>query len=128
MFARNFVRTLCGVVLLGVCATSAIGAFNDSRRTTYFTFSRAVQLPGVVLPAGTYIFEIANHESVGDVVRVSSRDRSKVHLMKFTRPIYRQPTRDMKPTITLGESPAGNPPPVKAWYPESETRGREFLY
>jgi hypothetical protein len=128
MFARNFVRMLCGVVLLGVCATSAISAFNDSRRTTYFTFNRAVQLPGVVLPAGTYIFEVANHESVGDIVRVMSRDRSKVHLMKFTRPIYREATRELKATIKLGESPAGNPPPVKAWYPESELRGREFLY
>jgi hypothetical protein len=128
MFVRNFVRMLCGVVFLSVCATSATGAFTDGRRTTYFTFSRAVQLPGVVLPAGTYIFEVANHNGDGDIVRVLTRDRSRVHLMRFTRPIYRQPARDMKATITLGESLAGNPPPVKAWYAESEIRGREFLY
>ena len=31
-------------------------------------------------------------------------------------------------TITLGETAAGAPPKVKAWYPESETHGREFIY
>ena len=128
MFARRIVHTLCGVVLLGVLATSVTGAIADSRRTTYFTFSRTVQMPGVALEAGTYIFEVANHEGTGDIVRVLSRDRKKVLLMKFTRFVYRPSTGNLKATIALGEAPAGNPPPVKAWYPESETRGREFIY
>ena len=128
MFVRRIVHTLCGVVLLGVLGAASTGAIADTRRTTYFTFSKAVQMPGVTLPAGTYIFEVANHEGAGDIVRVLSRDRSQVHLMKFTRFVYRPLTRDLKPTIQLGESSAGNPPPVKAWYPESETRGREFIY
>ena len=128
MFARKIVHTLCGVVLLGVLATSATGAFVDARRTTYFTFSRTVQMPGVALPAGTYIFEVANPDGGSDVVRVLSRDRKTVFLMKFTRTIYREQRGDLKATISLGEAPAGNPPTVKAWYPQSETRGREFIY
>jgi hypothetical protein len=128
MLVRRIVHTLCGVALLAVLATSSTGAFTDSRRTTYFTFSGSVQLPGVVLPAGTYIFEVANHESQGDIVRVLSRDRRKVHLMKFTRFVYRPLTGNLKATISLGESPAGTPPPVTAWYPETESRGREFIY
>jgi hypothetical protein len=128
MFARKIVRMLSGVVLLGVFATSATSAMFDTRRTTYFTFSRAVQMPGVALPAGTYIFEVANPEGQSDVVRVLSRDRKQVFLMKFTRPIYREAKGTLKATISFGEAPAGTPPPVTAWYPESETRGREFLY
>ena len=128
MSARRIAHTLCGVVLLGVLASSAVGAFIDSRRTTTFTFSSSVRMPGVVLPAGTYIFEIANHQSDGDLVRVLSRDRSKVHLMTFTRMIYRPLSGDLSATLALGESSAGNPPPVNAWYPQNELRGREFLY
>lgn len=128
MFARKIVHMLSGVVLLGVFATSAASAMFDTRRTTYFTFSGAVHIPGVALPAGTYIFEIANPEGQADIVRVLSRDRKQVFLMKFTRPIYRPTERTLKATIAFGESPAGTPPPVTAWYPESETRGREFLY
>ncbi|MEO5740344.1 MAG: hypothetical protein ABIS29_07100 [Vicinamibacterales bacterium] len=126
MFARRIVYTLCGVVLLGVLATSA-GAM-DTRRTTYFTFSGAVQMPGVVLPAGTYIFEVVNPNSSSDVVSVVSRDRKKVYLMQLTRFVERARTGDLKATIALGETSAGNPPPVKAWYPQFETRGREFIY
>ena len=128
MFARRIVYTLCGVVLLGVLATSATEANFDTRRTTYFTFSGAVQMPGVVLPAGSYIFEVANPDGGSDIVRVLSRDRRKVHLLKFTRFIERERTGNLKATIALGETSAGNPPPVKAWYPQFETRGREFIY
>jgi hypothetical protein len=128
MLSRKIVHILCGVVLLGVAASAASSATFDTRRTTRFTFSRTVQVPGVALPAGSYIFEVANPDGQGDIVRILSGDRSQVLLMRFTRPIYRQAKGPLKATISLGESPAGTPPPVTAWYPESETRGREFLY
>src|SRR5829696_3082877 len=127
MFARKIVHALCGVILLGVLATSATSAM-DSRRTTYFTFSGTVQLPGVALTAGTYIFEVANPDGGSDIVRVLSRDRKHVYLMKFTRTTYRPFKGELKPTITFGETAKGNPPQVKAWYPQSESRGREFIY
>ena len=128
MFARKIVRIVGGVVLLGVFATSAASAMIDPRRTTYFTFTRVVQMPGVALEPGTYIFEVANPDGQADLVRVLSRDRKQVFLMKFTRPIHRRPSGNLKATISLGEAPAGAPRPITAWYPESETRGREFLY
>jgi hypothetical protein len=128
MLVRKIVHTLCGAVLLGVLATSVTGASFNPNRTTHFTFSRAVQLPGVTLPAGTYTFEVVNANSGSDVVSVRSRDRSKVYLMQITRPVYRQTASTLKASITLGETAVGTPPPVKAWYPESETRGREFIY
>ena len=128
MFARKIVHTLCGVVLLGVLATSAASATFDTRRATYFTFSRSVQLPGVTLPAGTYVFEVANAGSLSNVVLVRSRDRSKVYAFKMTHMVYRPSSRNLEAAITFGETSAGNPPPVKAWYPQSETTGREFIY
>ena len=128
MLVRKVVNTLCGVVLLGVLATSVTGASFNASRTTHFTFSGAVQLPGVTLPAGTYTFEVVNTNSGSDVVSVMSRDRSKLYLLKLTRAIYRPSASTLKAIITFGETPAGTPPPVKAWYPESETRGREFIY
>jgi hypothetical protein len=127
MLARKIVHTLLGVVLLGVLATSTTGAMNASR-TTYFTFSGTVQLPGVALEKGTYIFEVANPNGGSDVVKVLSRDRKKVYLMRLTRAIERRSGGNLDAAITLGETAAGIPPKVKAWYPQSETRGREFIY
>ena len=128
MLARKIVHTLCGVVLLGVLATSTTGAFENASRTTYFTFSGAVQMPGVALAAGTYIFEVVNPNGGSDVVRVISRDRKKTYLMRLTRAVERQSGGNLDAAITLGETAAGAPPKVKAWYPQSETRGREFIY
>jgi hypothetical protein len=128
MLVRRIVHMLCGVVLLGVLATSATGAMADNRRTTYFTFSRAVQMPGVVLPAGTYVFEVANPDGRSDIVKVMSRDRKQLYLLRFTRFVHRPSQGKLDSTISFGETAAGNPPAVKAWYPQSETRGREFIY
>ena len=128
MLARKIVHTLCGLVLLGLLATSTTGAFENAGRTTYFTFSGTVQMPGVALAAGTYIFEVVNPNGGSDVVRVISRDRKKTYLMRLTRAVERPWRGNLDASITLGETAAGAPPKVKAWYPQNETRGREFIY
>ena len=128
MLARKIVHTMCGVVLLGVLATSSTGAMT-ANRTTYFTFSGAVEMPrGVSLAAGTYIFEVANPNGGSDVVRVLSRDRKKTFLMGLTRSVYRPLKGNLDAIINLGETAAGAPPKVNAWYPQGETRGHEFIH
>ena len=128
MLARTLTHALLRASLLGVLATSSIGAFSVPEKTTYFTFSKAVQIPGVALPAGTYVFEVVNPLTSANVVSVASRDRSKIYLLQVTRPVERPRLRDMKAHIQLGEAPAGMPPTVKSWFPEGETIGREFIY
>jgi hypothetical protein len=128
MFTRKLLYTISGIVLLGVLATSSAGAQWDNKRTTYFTFSKAVQLPGVSLAAGTYIFEVADPDHAWDVVRVSSRDRSLVYLTAFTRITERPRDKNLEPVIVLGEASASNPPRIKAWYAQGERVGRQFLY
>ena len=119
------IRTLFGVVLLGVMATPAVKAVNMNNMT-YLTFGRAVELAGVTLPAGTYIFEVANPDSGANVVRVLSRDRARVHVLKATTPTYRERTSDMPSVIKLGEASAGKPSSIRVWFPEDETKGHQF--
>jgi hypothetical protein len=128
MFARKVTHTLFGVALLGVLATSSIGATTDPSRRTYFTFSRAVQLPGITLPAGTYVFEVVNPWTSANVVRVASRDRSKTYLMQLTNRVERPQSGKLSARIELGEAPAHLPPTVKSWFPAGETIGRAFIY
>ncbi len=76
MRVRRLVHILCGVVLLGVVATTPTRAL-DARHTTHFTFRAPVALPGVTLPPGSYVFEVLNPDMSGDLVRVSTRDRNR---------------------------------------------------
>lgn len=117
-----------GALFLGFAAASP-GAWGGSaaNHTTYLTFSGAVALPGVQLNAGTYIFEVANPETSGNVVRVSSRDRSKIYLLAFTDFIDRPAGLRADQFVSLGEAPRGMAPPVKAWFPPGGS-GRQFIY
>jgi arginine exporter protein ArgO len=94
--------------------------------TTYLSFNRAVSLPGVTLPAGTYIFERAV-EDKPDIVHVLSRDRKTVYFMAFTTPIAR-PNALGDRVVLLGESAAGSAVPIRAWFPIGETVGHQFNY
>ena len=128
MSVRRIVHTLCSIVVLGVLATSTTGAFTTARRTTNFTFKAAVALPGVTLPAGSYVFEVLNPDSSADLIRVMNPQRNKTYTMQFTRFVHRPQWGDLKSTITLGEAKSGTPQPIKTWFPEGETTGREFIY
>jgi hypothetical protein len=101
----------------------------SSPRTNLLTFSGAVSLPGVILPAGTYVFEVIapGGGGGGDVVRVSSQ-QGRHYFMGFTQRIERPRDRRTVPLATFGEAPAGMPPPIAAWYPIDSSRGHRFVY
>ena len=128
MRVGKVLHMLFGVALIGVLVTSPIGAIPNSGKMTYFTFSRAVQVPGVTLPAGSYLFEVVNPETNGTVVRVASRDRSRVYLSRVTVPVERPRSRNMQPQIVLGEAQAGQPPRIASWFPDGATVGHAFIY
>jgi hypothetical protein len=118
---------LCGV-LFGFVAAPATPRVVPGSGMAYLTFNRAVALPGVELPAGTYVFELALPLSEQNVVRVTSHDRRRIYLTAFTYPIQRPATLPRDQWITFGEARAGSAPPITAWFPEGSERGRQFIY
>jgi hypothetical protein len=118
-----------GVLAVFIAATATPGAFVDNgSRTTYATFTRPVALPGVELKPGTYIFELAAPHTSLNLVRVSSRDRSKVFLMAYTMLVDRPAGLAASRVVTLGEARGAEPAPIKAWYPSATGNGHEFIY
>ena len=126
-----FRRTIAAAFLLtaaGILASTLTTAASPFNRATYFTFKTSVSLPGTVLPAGQYVFEIANPNGGGDVVVVRDKVRSTLHLMALTRPVTRERSRTLDAAIVLGEASRSEPRPIRAWYAAGETTGREFMY
>ncbi len=115
-----------GGVLLAVAFSVPVSGIGPDH-ATYLTFNTPIGLPGVTLPAGTYVFERVNASTTLDVVQVRSRDRSKVYMTRITRGTMRP--RDLgNRQIVFAEVKVGQAPRVAAWYPMDSDRGHEFIY
>jgi hypothetical protein len=120
---RKMVLAVIGLVAAGLVAT----AHARSADRTSLTFSKDVALPGVVLPAGTYVFDIANPDSSHDVVRVATRD-GHVRYMGLTLRVERPAGIPASQPVTFGEARADTPAPIAAWFPTGTSSGRQFIY
>ena len=115
----------CAALLLG--ATFAVGQGLDTNRTTIVTFSAPVVLPGVTLPAGSYMFRLADSQTNRNIVQVFDKDRTKIFATILAIPAQRTKPAD-ETVITFKESPANAAPAVQYWYYPGETLGQEFAY
>jgi LPXTG-motif cell wall-anchored protein len=119
------VRFICaGIVLLTVTAGTALAQPADKR--TYFTFSGPVAIPGVTLPAGKYLFRLADTSS-RNVVQILSADGKTLYAMFF---IYRaqRPEPASSPEVRFMETAAGMPSAAHTWWYPGDRTGYEFVY
>jgi hypothetical protein len=116
---------LASLAFLGGMAPRAMADDWDQR--TIFTFSGPVEIPGQVLPAGTYVFKLADSSANRNIVQVFSKDEKHLYGTFLAIPDVRlQPAE--KPIITFGETPAGSPEAVRAWFYPGENYGHQFVY
>jgi len=100
---------------------------DESDQATTITFNQSIQIPGQVLPAGTYLFKLANSDSGRDFVQIFNSDRTHVYATLQTIPTDRQdPTGHT--VITLAEQGAGKPDVLLKWFYPGNLTGNEFLY
>jgi hypothetical protein len=114
------------VAILFVLALPAMRA-DEWRKRTVITINEPIQFPTVVLPAGTYVMMLLDSPSNRDIVQIY--DKSEQHLITtiLALPNYRlEPTG--KSVFTFWETPAGNPPAVRAWFYPGDNYGQEFVY
>lgn len=115
-YSRYLSMALCLVSLL---VTAGPAAAQSS--TTDVTFGVPVQLPGVVLPAGTYHFALARDARSVVVTGSDNRIVTTVAVMRTTR-------AEKGTLVTMRQSTDGAPAQVSALYSGGGTSGVEFLY
>jgi hypothetical protein len=113
-----------GALVLGVFAPPAHANYWGAHREL-LTFSAPIALPGVVLAAGTYLFEIPSEGASHTLVRVSSRDGRHIYVTQFTLEV-RAPAH--APKVTFREAARGSAAPIDTWYPLGDEMGRRFVY
>ena len=125
---RNLVRAaIVGGLATVACAATvnALPAYLGSR--DHVTINRGVALPGVVLARGLYTFEETRLGGKLNVIRVTSRDRSRVYYTGFAWSIPRPDDLPANQAITFAEVKPGQPPPINVWFPTGEKHGNKLV-
>jgi hypothetical protein len=117
-------------VVLGLALASLVVLSNahasEIDEATKLTFSQAVQIPGRVLPAGTYLFVVDPIPS-GPIIRIFNQDRSECYAtLQTISAEHLKPSE--KTDITFAERASMQPEAIVTWFYPGRTIGHEFLY
>jgi hypothetical protein len=119
-------RATCVAALLVVlmCSTGWADPWN---KKTVITIDNPMQIPGVVLQPGKYVFKLADSPSNRHIVQVFNEDESDIIATVLAIPNYQlKPTGDSE--FGFWEAPANTPQPLRSWFYPGDNFGQEFAY
>lgn len=120
------VLVVSALTLFGAVFASGVHADQWDKKTT-LTFSQPVEIPGQILPAGTYMFKIADSPSDRHIVQIYNADGSQIIATVLAINDWRiKPTGDT--VVKFAERSGDNPEAVKAWFYPGDNFGQEFVY
>lgn len=100
-----------------------------ANQETIFTFSQPIELPDIVLPAGSYMFKLANPDTGRNVVQVFNEAGTELY---GTYPTISESTNKSyvdEPYIRLKETSSDSPAAIAAWfYAWDPDNGHQFIY
>jgi hypothetical protein len=127
---RRVIRTALRLAfcLAAVWSLAGVPVYADDwDKATKITVNQPFEVPGHVLPAGTYMVRLVDIAGERHVVRFLSEDESKVFATLIAIPDFRLETTD-KTSITFYEAEPANPKPLHAWFYPGHQFGVEFAY
>ncbi len=122
---KTLILPCAAALLFAVFATS--GQADVWNKKTFVTFSGPVEIPGMVLKAGTYTFKLLDSPSTRNIVQIFNKDENHLYATILAIPDYRlKPTG--KTVIRFAERPSGSPEAIQAWFYPGDNFGQEFVY
>ena len=107
---------------------SAANARADEwNKKSVLTFSQPFEVPGRVLPAGTYTFKLADMMNDRHIVQIFNADGSQLIVTLMTVPDFRLKTTTDN-VVRFNEVPRGSPEAIRAWFYPGNSIGQEFVY
>src|SRR5271166_1807306 len=120
------VLVVAALSILGAMSVSSVRA-DEWNKKTVMTFSQPVEIPGQILPAGTYTFSLLNSPSDRNIVQIFNADGSHIIATILAINNYRlRPTGDT--LVKLADRSGDNPEALKAWFYPGDNFGQEFVY
>lgn len=126
MARMKLVATALAFAAIAAVATGAAAQQTNVSERTFLTFSSAVEMPGVTLQPGTYVFKLADTPS-RNVVQVWDQDeKNMIGHWLFVQAERPQVTEEN--VVMFRETREGATPAVQYWYFPGERIGKEFIY
>jgi hypothetical protein len=119
--------TLLTLLVGGATWFAPVAKADEWDKQTVLTFNEPVEVPGKVLPAGTYVFRLADIQSDRNVVQVFTEDEKQLLATILAIPAYRIEPTD-KTVVTFDERPSGSPEALHKWFYPGDNYGFEFVY
>jgi hypothetical protein len=91
---------------------------------TIATFDQPVEIPGHVLPAGTYSFV----QKGSTIVQVWDKNQSKLFATLITNAAVQSQYSEERQEFEFQEGASDGPKELKAWFLDSGSLGHEFIY
>ena len=121
---------LAAILVVAASARAQVGTTTHKR--TFLTFSGAVQVPGATLPAGKYVFQIADPpaQTTWQVFDASGRHVLAEFFFVSTgdRTVQEQNRANGEPIVRFYETAHGVAPALKTLYYPWDSAGYVFLY
>lgn len=122
----NKLAFLVAFVLSVILFAEVYAHADEANQSTKLTFSKPIEIPGQFLPAGTYLFKLADSNDL-NLVRIFSADGTRLYAtlqaISTERP---EPTEDA--AVTLAQQPNGRPDALLKWFYPGDTTGHQFVY
>jgi len=125
--SRIQLSTALFAAVLGIVAIAPNAAADAWNKKTFVTINEPMEVAGVTLVPGTYVFKLADSQADRHIVMIQSQNEDKTYATVFAIPDYRlQPSGDTK--FVFWETPAGQPKALRAWFYPGDNYGQEFMY
>lgn len=124
---HRFKLAIGGAVLMAAALIPTVSHADEWDKKTFLTFSGPVQIPGMTLDAGKYVFKLLESPSDRYIVQVFNESEQHLYTTLLAIPNYHLKTPE-KTIVTFYEAPVGQAQPLKAWFYPGDNVGRQFVY
>lgn len=123
----SLLLTAGAIAMLGLATLNPALKADEYNRKTVISISQPLEVPGVVLPPGTYVMKLFNSSSNRHIVQFMNENQNQQLALTFAVSAERiRPTG--KTVLTMYEGSRGAPPALRTWFYPGDTVGQEFLY
>ena len=123
MLIRKMLSIFCLALATAILVT--VLHADQANQATKVTFSQRVQIPGKVLPAGSYWIQMARNGDP-DIVQIFTEQHELIATL-FTITLER--SKPTEPSAFVLANPGdGKAQAIVAWFYPNRTEGHEFLY